>query len=122
MADPVTYATFPHKAKFHKWCKDNAAALLSDETFGPEVRKRSFWIITEVYTSPRCSITYWDGSNKEMKIDISAEAWSAGKLTGGGFWTKSTSAGSWRGYGFEQSGEGQVSSPPERRYSEVSVY
>ncbi|XHG07176.1 hypothetical protein AWENTII_010336 [Aspergillus wentii] len=113
MADPVTYEAFPHKEPFHKWCKDNAPKLLADETFGPELKRRNFFIITELYTTNRCSITQWDGREKEMCIGVSAEAWSMGKLTGGGFWGKSTNIGSWRGFGFDEELK-QASRPPKK--------
>lgn len=100
MTNPVTYESFPHKEPFYNWCKENAAALLSDPTFGGELRHRQFFIITEVYKTPRCSITYWKGTNNSMQIQLSAEAWNAGKVTGGGYWGKSTNIGTWRGYGF----------------------
>ncbi|KAK0118518.1 hypothetical protein ONS95_007409 [Cadophora gregata] len=103
MADPVTFESFPHKEQFHQWCKANAPILLADKIFGPVLKRRPLFIVTELYSTPRCSITYWEGATKQVSIGVSADAWSAGKLTGSGFWGKSTNVGTWRGFGFDDS-------------------
>ncbi|KAI9741098.1 MAG: hypothetical protein M1834_002811 [Cirrosporium novae-zelandiae] len=105
MTDPVTYTSFPHKPPFHQWCKANASALLADKTYGPELKEHHLFIVTEVYSTPRCSIVQWEDTTKEISIGVSAEAWGAGKLTGSGFWNKITNLGTWRGFGFEEENE-----------------
>jgi hypothetical protein len=103
LANPTTYKSFPSKEPFHEWCEVNAAALLSDPEFGPEIKRGTpFFIITETYSTNRCTVAQWQGQTSLLSIGVSEEAWNGVELTGSGFWGKMSSSGDWRGFGFNE--------------------
>ncbi|KAB8216985.1 hypothetical protein BDV33DRAFT_206880 [Aspergillus novoparasiticus] len=108
MADPVTYHSYTNDSPFSEWLRDNERALVMCQGHRYHIPRYGLCIITEAYTTARCTISHWDGQTTEIDVAFTADALNGAlSLTGRGTWNKISGGGFWRGFGFDDTRQAQ---------------
>jgi len=101
-ASPVHRAAFYYESPFKRWVKSNVDALHRSPRHA-EIKKYGLSIVTDTYSTKKCSLTAW--ADKSRKVTIGFKVNAQGLIDVGidGGWYVGTAAGGWNHY------EGKVS-------------
>jgi hypothetical protein len=102
---PVTHNAFYYTSPFTTWVQDNAHALLSGD-YKEDIRKNGLVVVTQTYTTSKCSITAWTDTKSEAFLGFDVGIKGAGDVKAQGGWYEGNSAGGWEKY--EEDGENKL--------------
>jgi hypothetical protein len=98
---PITHNAFYYSSPFSQWVSDNAHALLSGD-YKDDIHANGLVVVTQTYTTPKCSLTAWTDSKSEVFLGFDAGINGLGNLKPQGGWYEGNSASGWQKY--EQEG------------------
>jgi hypothetical protein len=99
-SNPVHRDAFYHESPFKRWVKDNVDTLMHHPR-REEIKEHGLCIVTDVYSTKKCSLTAWEGSEKVVQVGfkVTAEGVLDVGLSGG--WYVHQTAGAWNHYSGE---------------------
>jgi len=101
--NPVHRNAFYHESPFKRWVKDNADNLIKHRR-REEIKNHGLTIVTDVYTSKKCSLNAWTDSSKAVRVGFSVNAMGQLNVGADGGWSVAESAGGWNHYEGEVTG------------------
>ena len=101
--NPVHRNAYYHESPFKRWVRDNADFLMRHKR-REEIKNHGLSIVTDVYTTKKCSLNAWTDSSKAVRVGFSVNAQGQLNVGADGGWSVAESAGGWNHY------EGEVMS------------
>lgn len=99
---PVHRDAYYHESPFRRWVKDNAHVLMQHKR-KYEIKTHGLCIITDVYSTEKCSVNAWTDSSRTVKVEFAVNALGQLDVGVGGGWSVQGSAGGWSHYAGEES-------------------
>lgn len=94
--NPVEVTAYNDESLFKEWIENNKAKLY--DSFGHQLKKYGFWVITTTYTAPGCSINAWMKKDKEAVLSAKAKAAMVGDFGAELDWTDKITDKDWCHY------------------------
>jgi hypothetical protein len=98
---PVHRDAFYHESPFTRWVKSNSVALMRHAR-KDEIKKYGLTIITDVYSTKRCSLTAWRGTSKTVQAGFNVTAEGLLDVGFDSSWYVNKTAGAWNHYAGEK--------------------
>jgi hypothetical protein len=91
----VTHNAFYYSSPFSQWVSDNAHALLSGDC-KDDIHANGLVVVTQTYTTSKCSLTAWTDSKSEVFLGFDAGVKGVGEVKPQGGWSEGNCANGWQ--------------------------